>query len=116
MGLESGLVVVKRNNQGIEIAPKSTKSRRKVRVSLPPNAPSHNAPGPTPLICLFRRGLANSKYHLRTPKLDASCCNHLAPSRRWLAAIRVTPGKMVGTSSVLQANLPNRDLLAKIRP
>ena len=35
MGLGPGLVVVKRNNQGIEIAPRSTKGRRKVRVLLP---------------------------------------------------------------------------------
>jgi len=35
MGLDYGLVVVKRNNQGIEIAPKSTRGRRKVRVLLP---------------------------------------------------------------------------------
>ena len=35
MGLGPGLVVVKRNSQGIEIAPKSTKGRRKVRVPLP---------------------------------------------------------------------------------
>ena len=36
MGLGPGLVVVKRNNQGIQIAPKSNNGRRKVRVPLPP--------------------------------------------------------------------------------
>ena len=35
MGLGPGLVVVKRDGQGIQIAPKSTKGRRKVRVPLP---------------------------------------------------------------------------------
>lgn len=35
MGLDHGLVVVKRNNRGIEIAQRSTKGRRKVRDPLP---------------------------------------------------------------------------------
>ena len=34
MGLGPGLVVVKRNNQGIQIAPRSNKGRRKVGVPL----------------------------------------------------------------------------------
>lgn len=35
MGLGPGLVVVKRDNRGIEIAPKSIKARRKVSVPMP---------------------------------------------------------------------------------
>ena len=35
MGLGPGLVVVKRNNRSIEVAHRSTKGRRKVRVLLP---------------------------------------------------------------------------------
>ena len=35
MGLDPSLVVVKRSNQGIQIAPKSAKARRKVSVSIP---------------------------------------------------------------------------------
>lgn len=37
MGLGPGFVVVKRNSQGVEIAPRSTRGRRKVRASLPHN-------------------------------------------------------------------------------
>ena len=102
-------MVVRRNGQSIEVAPRSTKGRWKVRIHLPR----------TGVITLrVRTGRAdspNSKYLLRTPRLDASCCNHLAPSRHILASTHVTLAKMGGISSVLRGNPPNRKFVIKIR-
>jgi hypothetical protein len=94
LGLGPNLVVEKRNSQSIEVAPRSTKGWRKVRIHL-----THTGVG---LIFLCRLVLANSKYPLQTLRLDASCCDHLAPSRRVLASTHVTLGKRGGISSVLR--------------
>ena len=114
MGLGPDLVVVKRNSQGIEVAPRSTKGRRKVRVLLHTPALSHNVSGPV-LTLLFRPDPANSKYPLQTPRLDTSCYNRLAPSRHFLASTHVTLTRMGMISSVLRGNLP-RKFVTKIRP
>lgn len=115
MGLGPGLVVVKRSSQGIEVAPRLTKGRRKVRAPFLRSGSAHSLSGPVALILLFCLGLANSKYPFRTQRLDASCCSHLAPSRHFLASTRVTLMKMGKISSVLPRNLPNRRLVTEIR-
>ena len=56
MGLGPGLVVVKRNSQGIEIALRSTKGRRKVRVPLPHIHATAYAPVRTALISSVSSG------------------------------------------------------------
>lgn len=59
MGLDHSLVVVRRNNQGIEIVPRSTKGRQKARVPLQHTGAGTNR---ADLLVPFGHRIANVPY------------------------------------------------------